>query len=81
MFLQAQRGTEHRVHAEKKNHDTCEMHQEFMDYICQTNIYTNTKYPRVASAYTCPVRRGVSAASFDATGLGVRTGHVCRAEI
>ena len=26
---------------------------------------------------TCPVRRGVSAASFDATGLGVRTGQVC----
>jgi hypothetical protein len=27
---------------------------------------------------TCPVRRGVSAASFDATGLGERTGHVCK---
>jgi len=27
---------------------------------------------------TCPVSRGVSAASFDATGLGVRTGQVCK---
>jgi hypothetical protein len=25
--------------------------------------------------YTCPVKRGVSAASFEATGLGERTGH------
>jgi hypothetical protein len=25
---------------------------------------------------TCPVNRGVSAATFDATGLGERTGHV-----
>uniref|UniRef100_A0A0A9F073 Uncharacterized protein n=1 Tax=Arundo donax TaxID=35708 RepID=A0A0A9F073_ARUDO len=29
-----------------------------------------------ASSTRCPVRRGVSAASFDATGLGERTGHV-----
>lgn len=33
----------------------------------------------VGSVQTCPVRRGVSAASFSITGLGERTGHVCSA--
>ena len=41
------------------------------------NIGTQTSLGQLAPN-TCPVKRGVSAASFDAAGLGERTGHVCR---
>jgi hypothetical protein len=41
-----------------------------MDFVMTTKL-------KVTSIQTCPVRRGVSAATFDATGLGDRTGHVC----
>jgi hypothetical protein len=41
-----------------------------MDFVTTTKL-------KVTSIQTCPVRRGVSAATFDATGLGDRTGHVC----
>ena len=39
------------------------------------NIGTKTSLGQLAPN-TCPVKRGVSAASFDAAGLGERTGHV-----
>jgi len=44
---------------------------------CDSKLYLlwTTKLMR-SSIQTCPVRRGVSAATFDATGLGDRTGHV-----
>ena len=32
---------------------------------------------KMSCTHSCPVRRGVSAKSFDATGLGVHTCHVC----
>lgn len=34
--------------------------------------------PPITTKFTWPVSRGVSAASFDATGRGVRTGQVCK---
>jgi len=71
MFLQALRETMHRAHAET-NYKTCERYQDSMELDRKVLLYCFN---------TCPVKRGVSAASFDETGLGERTGHVCRAQI
>lgn len=42
------------------------------------NMKHNETGPDTKAFITCPVRRGVSAASFSATGLGVHTGQVYR---
>jgi hypothetical protein len=69
-FHQELRGKGHQGHAETK-----QSHWELI-LLKEKAIDEKTNAFRM-KANTCPVSKGVSAASFDATGLGERTGQVC----
>lgn len=74
MFHQEQKG---RVHQERATHEN-QIHKYNKNKFRNTQLLQGKKSMAKQSTilFTCPVKRGVSAASFDATGLGVRTGQV-----